>query len=422
VLLGKPFNEKADVYSFGIVLWEIVERTDPFSNFSDYDVFRDAVALRGVRPPITPGKFGKKLRKLMEACWDADPNKRPDFEQIAEDLLEVIVHAAISDKIGRKFWIKNFLHKQVVPWRKFAESFYAFLGFKHIPCYDAESAKDFAVPDIEHATEEVDGHKSSGKTSASGEKPGKGKKKKKKSSKDEKGSKDGKPRKNSKGEKGNESSDGQGSQRKNSRAVIVATVKERPAGKLTKKHITDLINYRCLKAIVGQKQGHDLIVDINWFGSVLMWFGPLKQGEPRGTTILDEIRTMLTYPWFHGDIDAGEAGRRLRGMPEGTFLIRFSLTVPGSYTISRVVDSEKDQVANSRIKYVPGKGFTVEDRKFFDTLTSLIHSLKNQLGLTHACGGSQYVELFKVEEEAEGGAPQSNHYYEINSLIADQQN
>lgn len=52
VLLGKPFNEKADVYSFGklgffsisflflllnvslgIVLWEIVERTDPFSNF-----------------------------------------------------------------------------------------------------------------------------------------------------------------------------------------------------------------------------------------------------------------------------------------------------------------------------------------------------------------------------------------------------
>mgnify|MGYP002394932840 FL=1 len=94
--------------------------------------------------------------------------------------------------------------------------------------------------------------------------------------------------------------------------------------------------------------------------------------------------------------------------------------VPGSYTISRVVDSEKDQVANSRIKYVPGKGFTVEDRKFFDTLTSLIHSLKNQLGLTHACGGSQYVELFKVEEEAEGGAPQSNHYYEINSLIDEQ--
>jgi len=123
---------------------------------------------------------------------------------------------------------------------------------------------------------------------------------------------------------------------------------------------------------------------------------------------------MLTYPWFHGDIDAVEAGRRLRGMPEGTFLIRFSLTVPGSYTISRVVDCEKDQVANSRIKFVPGKGFTVEDRKFFDTLTHLIHSLKNQLGLTHACGGSQYVELFKVEDEPEGGdKKESNHYYEI---------
>jgi len=298
-------------------------------------------------------------------------------------------------------------------------------GFKHIPCYDVGSVADFAVPDIEHATEGVDGDKSA--TDTKGEKPGKGKKKKEKKSgdkqrkkgKDEKTKmkKSGDKNKDSKGEK--EETDGKkGSKGKESKESIL---KYRPNGKLNKKQITDLINYRCLKAILGQKQGRDLIVDINWFGSVLMWFGPLQQAAPRGSTILDEIRIMLTYPWFHGDIDAVEASRRLRGMPEGTFLIRFSLTVPGSYTISRVVDCEKDQVANSRIKFVPGKGFTVEDRKFFDTLTSLIHSLKNQLGLTHACGGSQYVELFKVEDEPDGGVTtQSNHYYEIK--IADEQN
>jgi len=176
-----------------------------------------------------------------------------------------------------------------------------------------------------------------------------------------------------------------------------------------------LVNYRCLRAVLGQKQGHELVVDINWFGSVLMWFGPIKQSAPRGESFLDDIRAILTYPWFHGDIDAAEAGRRLRGMPEGTFLIRFSLTVPGSYTISRVVDSAKDKVANSRIKFVPGKGFSVEEGKFYETLTSLIHSLKNQLGLTHACGGSQYIDLFKVEEDKEGDGAQMGHYWEINS-------
>jgi serine/threonine protein kinase len=30
VLLNREFNEKADVYSFGLVLWEFVSRTDPF--------------------------------------------------------------------------------------------------------------------------------------------------------------------------------------------------------------------------------------------------------------------------------------------------------------------------------------------------------------------------------------------------------
>ena len=43
VMLFKPFNEKVDVYSFGIVLWEIVMRQAPFPHHTDYNVFRDAV-------------------------------------------------------------------------------------------------------------------------------------------------------------------------------------------------------------------------------------------------------------------------------------------------------------------------------------------------------------------------------------------
>ncbi len=47
--------------------------------------------------------------------------------------------------------------------------------------------------------------------------------------------------------------------------------------------------------------------------------------------------SLCAFRWFHGPIDSDEAKRRLSNMPAGTFLVRFSLTTPGSYTISRVL-------------------------------------------------------------------------------------
>eukprot|EP01120_Amphizonella_sp_Union-15-10_P011096 TRINITY_DN4615_c0_g1_i3.p1 TRINITY_DN4615_c0_g1~~TRINITY_DN4615_c0_g1_i3.p1 ORF type:complete len:254 (-),score=42.75 TRINITY_DN4615_c0_g1_i3:23-784(-) len=36
VLLGKPLSEKADIYSYGIVLWEVLTRTEPFDHMDSY--------------------------------------------------------------------------------------------------------------------------------------------------------------------------------------------------------------------------------------------------------------------------------------------------------------------------------------------------------------------------------------------------
>lgn len=46
-MMGAPFNEKADVYSFGIVLWEILTFTEPFPHHTNVPGFVKAVAHEG---------------------------------------------------------------------------------------------------------------------------------------------------------------------------------------------------------------------------------------------------------------------------------------------------------------------------------------------------------------------------------------
>ncbi|KAJ3674735.1 hypothetical protein LUZ60_005351 [Juncus effusus] len=85
VLEGKPYNRKCDVYSFGICLWEIYCCDMPYPDLSFADVSSNVVH-QNLRPEI-PRCCPHALATIMKRCWDANPDKRPDMDEVVR-LLE----------------------------------------------------------------------------------------------------------------------------------------------------------------------------------------------------------------------------------------------------------------------------------------------------------------------------------------------
>ncbi|GJP53509.1 hypothetical protein CLOM_g13130 [Closterium sp. NIES-68] len=90
VLFSQPYDRSADVYSFGICLWELYAREAPFPNL-DFGEVADAVK-EGVRPIISP-KCPPDLDGVMRCCWDGVPASRPSMPQAISMLQKVNVFA-----------------------------------------------------------------------------------------------------------------------------------------------------------------------------------------------------------------------------------------------------------------------------------------------------------------------------------------
>ena len=107
VLQGKILNEKTDVYSFAIVLWEMLTGKDPFEEHSSYEVFVNAVCVKNERPPL-PDDMHASLKSLLTDCWHKSPDKRPSFTQIIDRLEQAMIDVSISgDPTSVTMWKKN---------------------------------------------------------------------------------------------------------------------------------------------------------------------------------------------------------------------------------------------------------------------------------------------------------------------------
>jgi serine/threonine protein kinase len=81
VLAGADPTKESDVYSFGILLSEIITRKQPFASYQNYEIFKKSVISQAIRPSL-PADCPSGLAELVKECWDQNPQKRPQFVDI----------------------------------------------------------------------------------------------------------------------------------------------------------------------------------------------------------------------------------------------------------------------------------------------------------------------------------------------------
>jgi hypothetical protein len=129
LLERKEFDTKTDVYSFGLMLWELATGEVAWKQYENNEEWLNLLITQDIRPPIT-NKIPDSLKDLIVQCWDKEPSKRPTFEEIIAKFDDILIDSVLPH-IAANLWKKNWRKRKSVKMPEFILCLLAYVKFPY---------------------------------------------------------------------------------------------------------------------------------------------------------------------------------------------------------------------------------------------------------------------------------------------------
>jgi len=326
MLKGDNYTEKIDIFAYGIILWQLVAGSTVVYDTSKYEKLPTQQALQAFIDDITDNRMRpnmpqqlisdeSNLVRLIEQCWEDDPNTRPSFSFIVKALVRIYLSSALKEEGAIKMWKQHFGTKVK--------------GVSPMEFYSA----------IWNTLQQVD-----------------------------------------------------------------------PPDATSPP--TFYVKQKCLEAIslIGSKT-----IDIERFGLILQWYGPLISANQNRSAFFDRIESIIKNKWYHGELTSQEAENILLSQNEKgkyDYLVRASLNPQYPFSMSRIEGNKsKRSFAHYRIAYSRSTGefsMLFESKAGLkqeirsDSLTSFVKTARSTLGLKKPIASTKYAYIFVKQLESHG--------------------
>eukprot|EP01117_Protostelium_nocturnum_P009304 TRINITY_DN3334_c0_g1_i1.p1 TRINITY_DN3334_c0_g1~~TRINITY_DN3334_c0_g1_i1.p1 ORF type:complete len:1152 (+),score=371.99 TRINITY_DN3334_c0_g1_i1:154-3609(+) len=125
VLENVEYDKEIDVYSFGMILIELVIGDRPFRNFKTMKELCAAVCHKELSPELPPNTK-PSIVDLIRNCLRKDPTQRPTFNDIVNGFSTIQIQLNLTDQLASDFWAYAIKISDSITWKRFI-----FLFFKH---------------------------------------------------------------------------------------------------------------------------------------------------------------------------------------------------------------------------------------------------------------------------------------------------